>query len=59
MEAFLGAFSFGAKTTVVGEGVFNTGMTGYQGNPHRPFLLWTDRNHDESSNRKLRNKPKR
>ena len=23
-------FSFGAKTTVVGEGVFNTGMTGYQ-----------------------------
>ena len=23
-------FSFGAKITVVGEGVFNTGMTGYQ-----------------------------
>src|SRR6056300_849299 len=23
-------FSVGAKTTVVGEGVFNTGMTGYQ-----------------------------
>ena len=23
-------FSFGAKMTVVGEGVFNTGMTGYQ-----------------------------
>ena len=23
-------FAFGAKTTVVGEGVFNTGMTGYQ-----------------------------
>ena len=23
-------FAFGAKRTVVGEGVFNTGMTGYQ-----------------------------
>ena len=23
-------FAFGAKSTVVGEGVFNTGMTGYQ-----------------------------
>ena len=30
MERFRGFAFFGAESTVVGEGVFNTGMTGYQ-----------------------------
>ena len=39
-------FAFGAECTVVGEGVFNTGMTGYQ-ETLQTHLFWTNCHHDK------------